>query len=234
MHDATTHANWEGQLLSLHLKNGAPTAAGLVTARLIALRGASKIVKKTRPRSQAQRKGTEDSKALNERIYGENPGKNAEGEWTIEASDFLRKEPKMLLAYLSMLKHTEKVMGKADYLISPCVFVCPFYNESKCNHGQFRLNGPGAVSQLYSHWQHAHKGNPAAATLEKRWRAALKNKMIAQQALDSGDTALDLATADLGDDKLRCPPASPADAFPHTFEARSAEYYEWLQAVGTL
>ena len=56
--------------------------------------------------------------------------------WTIEASDFLRKEPKMLLAYLSMLKHTEKVMGKANYLISQCVFVCPFYNESKCNHGQ--------------------------------------------------------------------------------------------------
>ena len=39
--------------------------------------------------------------------------------------------------------------------------------------------------QLYSHWQIAHEGNKTARTLEKRWRAAMKNKKITKEQLDS-------------------------------------------------
>ena len=52
-------------------------------------------------------------------------------------------------------------MGSADYLHNACVLICPFEGD-KCKYAKYRLNGVGRVSQLYSHWQHCHKDNPAA------------------------------------------------------------------------
>ena len=70
--------------------------------------------------------------------------------------------------------------------------------------------------------------------LEKRWRTALKNKMISQESLDAGETKLDLTTANLGeDDKLRTI-NNADDRFDHYFEEGSAEYFQWLQATGTM
>ena len=63
-------------------------------------------------------------------------------------------------------------MGSADYLHNACVLICPFEGD-KCKYAKYRLNGVGRVSQLYSHWQHCHKDNPAARVLKKRWRKVL-------------------------------------------------------------
>ena len=63
-------------------------------------------------------------------------------------------------------------MGSADYLHNACVLICPFEGD-KCKYAKYRLNGVGRVSQLYSHWQHCHKDNPAARVLETRWRKVL-------------------------------------------------------------
>eukprot|EP00966_Prymnesium_polylepis_P021049 484335-Prymnesium_polylepis.1 len=63
-----------------------------------------------------------------------------------------------------MAKLAEKVMGSSDYseyLHNPCVLICPFEGD-KCHGAKHRLNRIGGISQLYSHWQRCHKGNPAA------------------------------------------------------------------------
>ena len=57
-------------------------------------------------------------------------------------------------------------MGCADYHPAPCVLICPLEG---CKKGRRQLNGPGLISQLYSHWQDkVHASNPAAKTLEVR------------------------------------------------------------------
>ena len=47
------------------------------------------------------------------------------------------------------------------------------------------MNGNCKPSQLYSHWQSVHKGNPAAEQLEARWRAAIKDKSLTLEQLDA-------------------------------------------------
>ena len=42
---------------------------------------------------------------------------------------------------------TQKVMGDANYLVNPCVIVCPFAGP-KCQHGHFRMNGNCKVQAL--------------------------------------------------------------------------------------
>ena len=42
---------------------------------------------------------------------------------------------------------TQKVMGDSNYLVNPCVIVCPFAGP-KCQHGHFRMNGNCKPSQL--------------------------------------------------------------------------------------
>ena len=54
MQDATTHANWVDQLKAFHLEDNAPTTSGLVFAKMIAPKGATKIKRKARPRSKGQ------------------------------------------------------------------------------------------------------------------------------------------------------------------------------------
>ena len=62
-------------------------------------------------------------------------------------------------------------MGCADYHPAPCVLICPLEG---CKKGRRQLNGPGLISQLYSHWQDkAHASNPAAKTLEVRCHGPL-------------------------------------------------------------
>ena len=55
---------------------------------------------------------------------------------------------------------------------------------ASCKKGRYQLNGIGAVSQLYSHWQDRHGENPAARVLEARWRLALDNKDKSKLWLD--------------------------------------------------
>jgi len=206
MQDATTHANWVGQLKAFHLEDNAPTTSGLVFAKMIAPKGATKIKRKARPRSKGQNAAAKAMQDLIELVYGDTPLNHAEGSWTAAASDFLRKNPKILDKHLGMQKHVKKVsaarpplpscppavataalsastltrttplrmqvMGSTAYMPSPCVFVCPFYHESKCGeNGKFRLNGPCVVSQLYSHWQSQHKARWPRAYREIRPRA---------------------------------------------------------------
>ena len=42
---------------------------------------------------------------------------------------------------------TQKVMGDANYLVNPCVIMCPFAGP-KCQQGRFRMNGNCKPSQL--------------------------------------------------------------------------------------
>ena len=130
-------------------------------------------------------------------------------------------------------------MGSAAFHPNPCVLICPSSHEGKCgDNGKFRLNGPSRVSQLYSHWQVQHADNPAAAILERRWRKAIKNKMISLEQLNSGDTELDLGDAqiDLGDDVLRSPAdvGSDADCFCPPCTVRSPSYHSWVAATGSV
>ena len=134
---------------------------------------------------------------------------------------------------------TEKVMGNSVYLVNPCVIVCPFAG-SKCSHGRFRMNGACKPSQLYSHWESMHKGNPAAAQLVVRWRAAIKNKLITLTELDTcapvqltDETMEDEAQSTEGYEPLREVPKKP-DHFPKSFAYGSTECFVWLQATNML
>ena len=87
-------------------------------------------------------------------------------------------------------------MGCADYHPNPCVLVCPF---ATCKKSHRILNGIGAVSQLYSHWQQRHAENPAARKLEARWRLAQSPAGKGQDAawLDAREARVPLPIARL-------------------------------------
>lgn len=119
VHDATTHANWGAQLLQYHMQDGAPAAAGLVVARMVSLKGATKIKRKKRPRSNGQITAAALMKQLVEAIYGETPVNHAEGLWTADASDYLRKNHKVLDKYLGMRKHVKKASAARAHTPPP-------------------------------------------------------------------------------------------------------------------
>ena len=115
----------------------------------------------------------------------------------------------------------------------------------------FFLWGRGQVrSQLYSHWQEQHKGNPAARQLEDRWRLALKHPTKDKEWLDAkeieGGYAQPLELSwewmeqqggvDQGYEQVRPPLAPDADEMFSTFNFKlhSDEHRAWLEAEGTL
>ena len=108
MHDVTTLVNWDAQLLTYHLEHKV-TEPGIVFARLIQLKGASKKVRKLKPRSSGQQEVAANMKELVKRIYGDSPVRHAEGKWSVESSDFLREHSGILKQFLRMRKHVTKV-----------------------------------------------------------------------------------------------------------------------------
>ena len=135
--------------------------------------------------------------------------------------------------YLSVRVLTEKAMGDAKYMPNPCVMICPFAGP-RCVHGSFRMNGACKPSQLYSHWQHMHPGNPAARQLEVRWRQAIKNKGITLAQLDVCAPVQMEGDEEAGYEPLRTAPTGGDDHFPHTFSLGSTALYAWLQATDTV
>ena len=162
MHDATTHCNWECQLLELHLDpQRTPVAPGIVVARLISLQGPSKIKKAKkageRERTPAQLAYEKKVKDLKVAIYGPGAGRKAKGSWSIAASDIMRAEHDWMAKFAGMRRLTEKVMGKEHYLPSPVCAVCPFVGDGCCDDESCRrLNGICSFSQLYSHGPGLH------------------------------------------------------------------------------
>ena len=111
-----------------------------------------------------------------------------------------------------------------------------------CQKGRYQLNGVGAVSQLYSHWQEKHGENPAARVLEARWRLALDNPSKSAEWLDAQpDMALILSNEEMdrlggeqmGYERVRRPTPDPTDFSP-AFDLHSDEHRAWLQAEGTI
>ena len=145
--------------------------------------GPQKLAKPSRPRGEKHSADELQFKELVKEVYGEHPGNYAEGEWTETASNMMQTQNGWLSKHKEMVKLTEKVMGSADYLHNGCVLICPFVGD-KCKGAKHRLNGVGRVSQLYSHWQHCHKNNPAARVLEKRWRTVLQARTITLEKLN--------------------------------------------------
>ena len=253
MRDATSHCNWEAQLLALHLKPEAPTASGIVTARLISLKGPSKIYKKKKrgERTPAQLAYNEKVKALKRAVYGTGVGRKAKGAWSISASDILRAEHNWMAKFDGTRLLTEKVMGSKYYHPHPVALTCPFIGDGCCDEESCRrLNCVGAISQLYSHWQEQHKGNPAARQLEDRWRLALKHPTKDKEWLDAKEIEggyaqpLELSSewmeqqggVDQGYEQVRPPLAPDADEMFSTFNFKlhSDEHRAWLEAEGTL
>jgi hypothetical protein len=156
------------------------------------------------------------------------------GQWTEAASEMLRAgEAAIIRKYLAMRPLTAKVMGSADYMPNPCVIVCPF-DGPRCTHGAFRMNGACKPSQLFSHWQHIHKGNPAAQALEARWRAALKNRGMTLEQLDTCAPCQMEGDEEAGYEPLRAAPSTGEDHFPHAFTPNSPAFTTWLQATDTI
>ena len=160
---------------------------------------------------------------------------------TSQASEIVRRNPRLIHKFRPMQSLTEKVMGSADFMPNPCVIVCPFAGAG-CAHGTFRMNGackpsqvrplacplacphtrflppPNVVCprQLYSHWQHVHSGNPTARQLEARWRAAIKNKSLSLADLDVCAPVQWTGDEEAGYEPLRAAPTAAQDAFPHS------------------
>ena len=231
--DATTLDNWWEQLAAAVARGKAAVAKHTVYVELHSLKPAVTVTRQKKPESKRAAVDRAIFTKLVTSIYGETPAHFAEGEWTVESSEIMRENPKLLQKFLAMRTLTDKVMNDADYMPNPCVMVCPF-EGAKCQHGIFRMNGACKPSQLYSHWQHAHKDNPMAKQLEKCWRRAIKNRHLSQDALwqplredfpaDSCETRRD---APMPEDGAKY-------HFPHDFLFGSDECTAWLKAVNTL
>ena len=236
--DADTMANWWAQMEDVLDLNSLPERSTCsVYADLFAPKGAFKKKKTKKKGETARAKAERDLfNSLVTSIYGEKPGHFAEGQWTAEASEIMRRNGSLLDKFLPMQRLTEKVMGDSNYMPNPCVIVCPF-GGAKCPRGRFRMNGSCKPSQLYSHWQTAHSENPAAKQLEARWRKAIKDKSLSTAQLDACVPVEMEPDEEAGGEPLRAAP-SPAEGakyhWPHTFARDSAEHDTWLQAVGDI
>jgi hypothetical protein len=236
--DADTMANWWAQMEDVLDLNSLPERSTCsVYADLFAPKGAFKKKKTKKKGETARAKAERDLfNSLVKSIYGEKPGHFAEGQWTAEASEIMRRNGSLLDKFLPMQRLTEKVMGDSNYMPNPCVIVCPF-GGAKCPRGRFRMNGSCKPSQLYSHWQTAHSENPAAKQLEARWRKAIKDKSLSTAQLDACVPVEMEPDEEAGGEPLRAAP-SPAEGakyhWPHTFARDSAEHDTWLQAVGDI
>jgi hypothetical protein len=105
--DESTMANWWNELGKAVKRGGA--AQKIVKAQLIGLKEAVKIARKRRPPTERAEKEKEKFGSLVRAVYGEQPGHFAEGEWCVEASDIVRREPATLKKYLAMCPLTAKV-----------------------------------------------------------------------------------------------------------------------------
>ena len=211
--DASTLANWWSQLQVAMLKHAGPCR---VVAAYFALAAPIKVKRKATAPSARQQAERARFASLITSIYGDEPGHFAEGQWNEAASEIARGDSAIIRKYLSMRVLTEKVMGDAKYMPNPCVMICPFAGP-RCVHGSFRMNGACKPSQLYSHWQHMHPGNPAARQLEVRWRQAIKNKGITLAQLDVCAPVQMEGDEEAGYEPLRTAPTGGDDHFPHTF-----------------
>ena len=226
--DATTLDNWWDQLAAA-VARGKAIAKHAVYVELHSLKPPVSIKRAKKPESKRAATDRELFTKLVTSIYGENPGHFAEGEWTVESSEIMRNNLQLLRKFLAMRTLTQKVMNNADYMPNPCVMVCPF-DGAKCTHGIFRMNGACKPSQLYSHWQHAHKDNPMCKQLEACWRRGIKNRHLSQDALWE-PVRMEVAAEDC--ETKRDPPMDGAH-FPHDFLFGSNECTAWLNAVNTL
>jgi hypothetical protein len=122
--DESTMANWWYQLGKAVERAGA--AQKIVKAQLVGLKGAVKIARKRRPPTERAVAEKEKFGSLITAIYGEQPGYFAEGEWCVEASDIVRREPAMLKKYLAMRPLAAKVScGAPPPARPPLLATCP-------------------------------------------------------------------------------------------------------------
>lgn len=150
----------------------------------------------------------------------------------------MRREHGYLTAFFDTRDLTAKVMGCADYHPAPSVLICPFEG---CKKGRRQLNGPGLISQLFSHWQSkVHVDNPAAKKLEARWRLALDNKNKTKEWLDARESLIlsneemdTLGGEERGYQHIRGPSSDVTD-FSCCFALHTEEHRAWLQATGTI
>ena len=194
LRDATTLGSFWATCMDMGARiTGAQEIAVFVTVGIAM--GPTKLAKPKQPRCQKNTTDETKFKNLVKIVYGEHSHHYAEGEWTNEATEALRAEPGWVSKHAEMANLAEKVMGTSAYLHNPCVLICPFDGD-KCLGAKHRLNRIGGISQLYSHWQLCHKGNPAARMLEKRWRKVLKARTIPVAKLNAlPDHALELSSS---------------------------------------
>ena len=98
-----------------------------------------------------------------------------------------------------------------------------------------RLRPPACVVAALLALADRTPGHETARTLEKRWRAAMKNKKITEAELDAiGTLEFGEAGSAQGLEPKREAPIGAAFAFPHKFAIGSSEHSAWLQNVGSI
>jgi hypothetical protein len=210
-----------------------------VTVSIASAQVGKKLKAKAKERTRKQEEASLKWNELKKAIYGSTFSNTYKsGQWQSESSDIMRREHDYMNTFFETRALCEKVMGCEDYHPSPCVLFCPFEG---CKKGRYQLNGPGLISQLYSHWQDkAHVGNPAAKELAARWRLALDNKDKDKDWLDarlplklSNEEMDHLGGKEQGYQRIRSPTADATD-FKPAFSLHTDEHRAWLQATGTI
>ena len=200
--DATTLGTVHFNIIDLGAVLLEATAIKITASVTSAVIG-KKLKAKAKARTRKQEEASAKWNDLKKSIYGSTNLNNSytTGTWKNESSDIMRREHDYMATYFETralcekaracgsppshptrphphTTHTawdptlrEKVMGCAEYHPNPCVLICPFEG---CKKGRRQLNGPGLVSQLYSHWQSKvcrHRAHAAAAAATRPPRA---------------------------------------------------------------
>ena len=97
-----------------------------VCCSVVTIKGPKKITKASRPRGKKESEDEKNFKDLVKALFGVNPGHCAEGAWTAEASDVMRRRPDYVPKFAADRALMEKVLGDPLFLPTPCTYVCPF------------------------------------------------------------------------------------------------------------
>ena len=204
-----------------------------VCCSVVTIKGPKKITKASRPRGKKESEDEKNFKDLVKALFGVNPGHCAEGAWTAEASDVMRRRPDYVPKFAADRALMEKVLGDPLFLPTPCTYVCPFAS-AVCTKPTRRQNRFGGMSQMIKHLDAVHSDNPAAMQLKTRLRVMLKNKRLTVEQLDA--RAPLVQREEEGFEQLRRPADAVAseDMFTFDFDMHSDEHREWLTATGTI
>lgn len=198
-----------------------------------------KMPKKKEKRSGKHAAVEKKTRDLATKLYGEEAGKQREGDWDEECDYYMAKNPKVLRGFFATRKVISKALGKKAYMINPKRCLCPFVSTkrgSRCKEdskGTVDLNRLNELGLFVSHLKTRHADNKEAQIAAQRVAKADSFRKVTPEALDElgkidWNATLTEERKEAGYEEIR-PTKDFRDTFDPLFEFGTDAHSQWVR-----